>query len=285
VKLMMDNFESSRVLSSDGCPIAVWSGGNPDGQPVVLLHCFALDHTAWSSLAVQADLLDRCWLLVPDLRGHGVSGRSQDPQRYSDGRRWADDLAALLDLALDRDVAVVAWSFAGRMLLDYVRYHGPTRLRAINLVAAASVADVQSIGPDHACLNEMCAEEPALAEAAALRFLSAALGLKRGSVEFDHHMEVLRQTSPRQRAALRARPLDYDDLLAQLRLPVLVSHGDRDSIVLPRHAQRLGEVIPNASVSIYEGAGHAPFRDDPARFAAELTAFATRTSRDVVRQV
>jgi non-heme chloroperoxidase len=284
-RLVMENFESSRVLSSDGCPIAVWLGGNPDGQPVILLHGFALDHTAWSPLAAQADLLNRCWLLAPDLRGHGASGRSLDPQHDSDGRRWADDLAALLDLALDRDVTVVAWSFAGRMLLDYVRHHGFSRLRGINLVAAASVADVECIGPDHARMNEMCAEQPGLAEAAAPRFLSAALGLQPGRADFDHQMDVLRQTSPKQRAALRARLLDYDELLAQLRLPVLVSHGDRDSIVLPRHAQRLGEVIPNAHVSIYQGAGHAPFRDDPARFAAELTAFATQTSGDVVRQV
>jgi len=38
------------VLSTDGCPIAVWSGGNPEGLPVVLLHGFALDHTAWLPL-------------------------------------------------------------------------------------------------------------------------------------------------------------------------------------------------------------------------------------------
>jgi len=65
-----------------------------------------------------------CHLILPDLRGHGASGRLADPAAYANGRLWADDLAAVLRLAEGAAAVAVAWSFAGRMLLDYVRHHG-----------------------------------------------------------------------------------------------------------------------------------------------------------------
>ena len=261
------------VLSTDGCPIAVWSGGNPEGLPVVLLHGFALDHTAWLPLCEH---LGHCHLILPDLRGHGASGRPADRAAYTNGRLWADDLAAVLRLAEGAGAVAVAWSFAGRMLLDYVRHHGTSGLRALNLVAAASIADATASGPDHQCLADLCAEDPDSEARAAKRFLTNVLGVADTGPDYHRFMDVLRQTSTSQRAALRGRPLDYDDLLTQIRIPVLISQGDRDTLVLPRHADALAARIPHARLSVYGGAGHAPFWNDPGRFAAELTEFASQ---------
>ena len=57
-----------------------------------------------------------------------------DPDRYVDGRLWADDVAAVIDqTGLDRPV-VVAWSYGGLILTDYVRAYGEQAIAGIDLV-------------------------------------------------------------------------------------------------------------------------------------------------------
>jgi hypothetical protein len=69
-----------------------------------------------------------------------------------------------------------------------------------------------------------------------------------------------------------ARDLDYDDVLRNLRLPLLVSHGRSDSVVLPAMAQHVLNVCPTAEASWYDGGGHVPFLESPDRFNRELEA-------------
>ena len=59
-------------------------------------------------------------------------------------------------------------------------------------------------------------------------------------------------------------------------IPVLVTHGDQDIVVLPSMAQHILEVCPTAEASWYEGVGHAPFLEDPERFNRELADFTRR---------
>lgn len=262
------------TLSSDGCRIAYRAGGNRAGLPVVLLHGFALDHTVWAPVWQQAGFLERCFVVAPDLRGHGASGRPGGAEGYADGRLWADDLDAVIRASGVERPVVVAWSYGGRMAFDYLRHYGSAALRCLNLVAAASLADPAVLGPHHGCLGELCSAEPEVERGAAQRFLREVLGIAQPSARFDALRAVLRQTTPRQRDWLRSRPLGYDTLIAALDLPVLVTHGERDPVLLAAHAENLRRALPRAWVSHYGGAGHAPFLDDPERFGNELIDFA-----------
>jgi non-heme chloroperoxidase len=38
-------------------------------------------------------------------------------------------------------------------------------------------------------------------------------------------------------------------------------------------AEYTAKIIPGAKLSVYQGIGHSPFFEDPARFNAELAAF------------
>jgi pimeloyl-ACP methyl ester carboxylesterase len=69
---------------------------------------------------------------------------------------------------------------------------------------------------------------------------------------------------------------ENDDLLPQLRKPVLITHGVNDTIVLPAAAEQHAAAIPQAQTSFYPNGGHAPFFEDAARFNRELRAFAKR---------
>ncbi len=79
------------------------------------------------------------------------------------------------------------------------------------------------------------------------------------------------------RGHLGSRDLDYDDVLRSLRIPLVVSHGREDTIVLPAMAQHVLDVCPTAEASWYDGVGHVPFLERSKRFNDELAALTLRS--------
>ena len=78
---------------------------------------------------------------------------------------------------------------------------------------------------------------------------------------------------PEVRGALFSRELDADDVLSELSVPVLVTHGHDDTIVLPSMAEHVLDVCDTAEASWYDDVGHMPFLEDPVRFDRELAEF------------
>jgi non-heme chloroperoxidase len=79
---------------------------------------------------------------------------------------------------------------------------------------------------------------------------------------------------PHVREALFSRVVDNDDLLGQIRVPVLITHGIDDEVVFLEAAQQHARLIPHATTSFYAEVGHLPFWEHPHRFNRELRAFA-----------
>jgi pimeloyl-ACP methyl ester carboxylesterase len=79
--------------------------------------------------------------------------------------------------------------------------------------------------------------------------------------------------------ALISRQIDSDDVLGRLRVPVLVSHGRQDQIILASMAAHVLQVCPTATPSWYDGVGHMPFAEDPERFNRELGELARGAAR------
>jgi pimeloyl-ACP methyl ester carboxylesterase len=63
--------------------------------------------------------------------------------------------------------------------------------------------------------------------------------------------------------------------LSRIIAPTLLVWGDRDELVLRSEQEILLSSIPNARLATFEGAGHAPHWEEPARFAALVTGFVT----------
>ena len=78
------------------------------------------------------------------------------------------------------------------------------------------------------------------------------------------------------RANLGARELDYDDVLRALEVPLLVTHGRADTVVLPAMAEHVLATCPTAEASWYDGVGHVPHLEEPERFNRELTELTRR---------
>jgi len=274
----MHGAEPSFVTARDGCRIAVYAAGNPGGTPCLFIHGFALDHSVWVHQFADPELLSRCRLLAVDLRGHGHSCKSGLPEDYANGETWASDLAAVLEAkALVRPV-LVAWSFGGRVVNDYLRHYGQAGLAGINYVAAASVSDTDVILPAHELLQRLCREDLSGEERkqAMGDCICRSFGLEPGTPEFRRLVAVLAAMPADTMKYFRERPLDYDALLAGLEIPVLATHGAGDSMFASAMSERLAARVKNGRVSVYPGAGHAPFYEQPQRFNRELLEFVNR---------
>ena len=124
------------VRGGGGLSLHVREWGNPTGTPILFLHGWSQSHLAWRR-QYDSDLADDFRLVACDLRGHGMSETPADAEHYTQGQRWADDVAAILgELDLDRPV-LVGWSYGAFVIGDYVRAYGQDRIRAVNFVAGA----------------------------------------------------------------------------------------------------------------------------------------------------
>ena len=68
----------------------------------------------------------------------------------------------------------------------------------------------------------------------------------------------------------RRGEIDCDDVLRSLEVPLLVTHGRLDTVVLPAMAEHVLVTCPTAEGSWYEHVGHVPHLEEPERFNREL---------------
>jgi alpha-beta hydrolase superfamily lysophospholipase len=114
------------VISGGGLRLHAREWGNPDGPPILFIHGWSQSHLCWAK-QYESSLADEFRLVAYDLRGHGMSEMPLEPKHYTDGRLWADDVAAIIEqLRLDRPV-LVGWSYGPFVIVDYIRAYDRNR--------------------------------------------------------------------------------------------------------------------------------------------------------------
>jgi len=106
-----------------------------NGEPLVCLHAYALDHTEWMDVArlLKSDFT----LVLPDIRGHG---RSTSPKGLYTMKELAGDIIALLDHLKIEKAALAGHSMGGYVALSMAKYY-PERVSGLALVASHAYAD------------------------------------------------------------------------------------------------------------------------------------------------
>jgi non-heme chloroperoxidase len=260
------------VASPDGTTLAAYAWGNPHGRAIVFIHGYSQSHLSWRRQIDDASLAAEFHLVAYDLRGHGASDQPLARERYRDDKLWADDLAAVIAAAGLKRPTLVAWSYGGRVVADYVRVHGQDGIAAINYVAAITRADRAFWGPALKYTAEMASNDLAVNVRAARRFVHACFAGRPAGEEMEITLAYTMAVPAKVRALVLARTRDEGDILAQLRVPVLVTHGTMDRIILPAAGRYTAAQVPGARLSLYDGVGHSPFFEDPTRFNRELAA-------------
>jgi len=275
-----------RVTTPDGLQVSVREWGRPDGRPIVFVHGLAQSHLSFLP-QFASELATHHRLVAYDLRGHGESDQPTDPAYYRDGKRWADELRAVLDaLALDRPV-LVGWSLGGRVVRTYLIHHGDAGLGGINFVACRPFEDPAVLAP--ASRADLAGRPESLAARidAHIAFLRACFHRQPSEGDFAVALAYNAIVPQPIREAIGAWKTGLDETraaLAKVTVPTLVTHGRDDGLILPAAAEMTAAAIMGARVSMYESCGHSPFFEHPARFNRELHGFVTDLKAGHVRE-
>ncbi|HEV3175032.1 MAG TPA: alpha/beta hydrolase [Stellaceae bacterium] len=266
-------YQPIAVKTPDGPSIAAQRWGNAGGPEILFIHGFMQCHLSWAR-QVESALAREFHMVTYDLRGHGDSEKPLARERYRDGKAWAEELAAVIAAASLRRPVLVGWSYAGRVIADYLEAYGSAGIAGINFVNARTNSDPRFAGPlSSRHLTEVAAEDLATRIAATRTFLRACFSRQPTQGEFETMLGFNMMVPRDVRAAMSGRELDADGLYRSLSLPVLVTFGIEDKILTLEAARHAAAVTPGARLSLYEGIGHAPFWEDASRFNAELAAF------------
>src|SRR6266567_7911421 len=270
------------VRGGGGLRLHVREWGKADGPPILFIHGWSQNHLCWARQYDSA-LADEFRLVAYDLRGHGMSEAPLEREHYTDAKAWADDVAAIIEeLRLDRPV-LVGWSYGAFVICDYLRAYGQERVAAACFAGGAvklgPAAFGTLIGPGFLDHFADATSDDLPANIRAMRGLVRAFAAKPLPASDVETLLCAGMVVPAGiRASLAAREIDGDDVLRSLGVPLLVSHGRADTIVLPAMAEHVLATCPAAEASWYPGA-HAPHLEEPERFNRELAALARRSGR------
>lgn len=227
--------------ASDGIEIAFDDLGPREGRPALLVHGFVSNRQeGWKRTGWYAAFERRGQrLIVPDLRGHGMSGKPHEPERYRRAR-MARDLAELLDHLGVGSADVIGYSMGAgaslAMALDY-----PERVATLTLggVGASMFDPPRAPG---AMAFAMEAENPD----------DIGVPLLRSFRQFADEQGEDRLALAACVKAPSERP--DPDRLPALRMPVLIVAGSRDA--LAGDPQAVADLIPGAHAVVLPGCDH-----------------------------
>lgn len=223
------------------------------GTPLVLLHGFPLDHHTWDFVAPMLEgTFD---LILPDLRGFGESSTVDSQYTLDD---FASDIAGLLDHLGIQKAAIAGHSMGGYIALAFTKLY-PERVSRLGLVSTQTLADP----PDRKEGRYKSAAEVAekgiggVVETMKPKFTS--------NEEYQNAVTAImqRQQPSAFIGALKAMAerMDTSSLLANLTIPVVVIHGDADSLVAVDRAREMKSAVPSAHFVELKGVGHLPMME------------------------
>lgn len=257
------------------------------GPVLLLVHGMGGGYENWRE--VIEPLARRYTVVAPDLPGHGASAAGSGD--YSIGA-LAVGLRDLL-LALGHDRATLVGHSLGGGIAMQLAYQFPELAERLVLVSSGGLGPEVSLVLRAAALPG--SELWITATARTARRAGAAVGRGLAAVGLQPTTDVAEVArgyaslaEPDRRAAflatlrsvigVRGQRIDASDrLYLAAGIPVLIIWGARDPIIPVSHAQRAHDAIAGSRLEIFDGVGHIPQLEAPARFAAALERFLEQT--------
>ena len=235
--------------------------GPQDGLPLVFINSLGSDIRIWQEVAPA--FLDRCRVVLYDLRGHGLSDAPPAPYTMDD---HTDDLLALLDRLRIESAALVGLSVGG-MIAQRAAVRVPRRVRAIALCCtAARIGTAESWGERIAAVERGGVES--VVEAVLQRWFTPLFRETRPD-ECAGWRNMLVRTPAHGYAGTCAaiRDADLTADAARIQAPTLCVAGDQDGSTPPELVRGTAGLIPGARFELIESAGHIPCVEQPAVLA------------------
>tara|TARA_R110002110_G_scaffold395138_2_gene609562 strand:+ start:53669 stop:54469 length:801 start_codon:yes stop_codon:yes gene_type:complete len=234
------------------------------GEPVLLIHGLAGDHTAW--LPQVAALKDRYRVIAFDNPGSGDSSLVSEPAGTAD---LADATLGLMD-QLGIDAAQIVGRSMGGAVAQHMALKAPERVRSMAL--AASFARLDPLGAQVIRnLQQLLEWRPSWAEwAPHAVYLFVAPGFFNANPELIEKITALVSGEDRDMVSydnLATACLKHDalDRLAEIQTPTLVMGGRYDPICSMTAQNWMMEKLPNAEFTLFEDSSHFFLMEEAAK--------------------
>lgn len=246
--------------------------GQEQGEPLVFINGLLADTTAW---AFQLPAFtDHFRVLLYDCRGQGKSDKPAGPYPPSD---HIQDLLALLDALNVEQPYVVGLSNGGAIAMTFAARH-PHRVNRLVLSDTYAAVDDILQAKVAGWLKALETGGPVARFDAAIPWIwgndflakngPVVEGLRKKAAQGD--IDAIRSL------IIGSKEHDMHSHLTAITAPTLVMVGEEDLLTPPWYARALAAAIPNASLALIPGAGHAPTIERPILFNALVRAFLTQ---------
>jgi pimeloyl-ACP methyl ester carboxylesterase len=271
-----DPQRTSHLVTRGPVPLYAEAYGDPGAAQRVL--CV---HGAWQSLHCWHRLAFAlagagCYVVLWDLPFHGLSGPvAEEP--VSAGL-WATSMQAMIEEFDLSDVVVVAWSFGGMVVGDYLRQCGSDGIAGLVLIAtalfehAAEQTWMHTLLTRHPFFAATSTHDRQARLAAVPSFFHLLTASPQQAEERHHSLLTMQHAAWRSGAAFilgRTTPAPLPDLT---HMPVLAIAGEADPLFPPEVVQATSVMCPSARQLLYP-CGHAPMLECPHLFHHDVTHF------------
>ncbi|GAB3643563.1 alpha/beta fold hydrolase [Spirosoma arcticum] len=251
------------------------------GNPVVLIHGWPLSHEMWDYQMAELPK-HNLRVVAYDRRGFGKSTQTWDGYDYD---TLADDLKAVLDELDLHNVTLVGFSMGGGEVARYMARHGGARVSKVAFVSAVTPyllkTDTNPDGVDKDTFDTMV--ENINKDRA--DFLQTFGKMFYGVNLINHPVSQAHLDGDFARAYVASHKAtvdcvrafsetDFRNDLTQIRVPVLIVHGDGDKTVpIESSGELTANALPNAQYLVYDGAPHGLFVTEKDRLNDDLLTF------------
>lgn len=261
------------VDSPDGTRISVQEAGNAQGQPIIFIHGLLGSHLSWEK-QISSPELQRYRLITFDMRGHGMSDKPDQAEAYRDGRRWADDLSAVIAGSGAQQPVLVGWSLGAAVITNY-----------LSAYTDAQIAGALYVGGVIELKQDQLVAQPQVYEAMASsdlrthldgerRFVALCFATPPDDTMLQRTTAIAAMASGTMQGAVPEMTIASTEGLGSMHKPLLLIYGERDSLVQPdASTARAKALYPRATMKLYPTSGHSPFFEEAARFNRDLSSF------------
>lgn len=267
------------AVSKDGVKLAVQESGNPDGPAIIFIHGLLGSRLNWDG-QVQSPALRGYRLITYDLRGHGLSDKPSDAASYHDGRRWADDLNAVIKASKASKPVVVGWSLGGVVISNYLAAYGDKDIAGAVYVDGVVELTADQIVAHPDVYTNMNASDLKTHLDGERTFVGLCFNHQPDTDTFSRLLANAAMASWEMQREIPTMTVFAEQGLGNAHVPLLFIYGGKDSLVQPhRTIARATALNPRIVSKIYDESGHAPFVEETERFNGDLARFVNAVAK------
>ncbi len=258
--------DSDVRIAVDDAQLNIVTAGS--GDAIVLLHGFPFTHKLWENQI--GALARRHFVIAPDLRGAGDSSVTPGPYLME---MLAGDVAAVLDELGVANACIVGHSLGGYIALAFFRMFAE-RVSKLALVCTTFESDSTPRAQERYELAESAENQGMTAVIDA--YLPKLLAAECDAGVREKAMSIMMHNDPKGAAEMlrgMAQRVASDDLIEELKIPVLLVAGGRDLLAPVAQARAVAHQLPSGALAVCERSAHLPMLEEAEVLAAILREF------------